>query len=128
MASKKRAALSGGPERCQMTKTESSISNGESNSFPDLKSLRLGQSYNSTGVESVLRTVEVGKPDRQHFVRVHPGEDYRMTAALLTDKESGMIYLVAPNMTAALGEDWKPHVLYTAITRQGRRSPIITLL
>jgi hypothetical protein len=42
--------------------------------FDNLAALRLDQSYADTvGVKKLLTTVPVRKPNRQDFVRVHPG-------------------------------------------------------
>ena len=42
--------------------------------FDDLNALKLSQDYADTvGVKKILATVPVGKPNKQDFVRVHPG-------------------------------------------------------
>ena len=47
----------------------------------DLTKLRLDQSFAETaGVKKLLTTVPVRKPNRQDFIRVHEGENYRMDA------------------------------------------------
>ena len=63
---------------------------GEStdNSF-DLDKLRIPQDFQATaGVKKVLTVVPVRKPNRQDFIRVHPGEDWRLATAVLEDKEN----------------------------------------
>src|SRR2546422_873157 len=48
----------------------------------------------ATGVQKMLLTVPVKKPDRQWFVRVHPLDDYRMQVGLLELKDERVAYLI----------------------------------
>ena len=82
--------------------------------------LRISQDFVSTsGVKKVLLTVPVRKPDRQSFIRVHPSEDFRLSTAVIELKEDREIYLVEPNLLAALPGDIVPMEIFTAINRQG---------
>src|SRR5262249_49685572 len=88
----------------------------------DPAKLRLTQDFTAAaGVKKVLTTVPVRKPPKEAYVRTHPGEDFRMEAALLNLKEEREVYLVHPDLRGALaGEPTiKPHLLVTTITRQG---------
>ena len=83
--------------------------------------LRLDQSYADTvGVKKLLTTVPVRKPNRQDFVRVHPGPTYRLTpAAIIEVKEDREVYLVTPNMAQRLPGEFSTVTLFTTINRQG---------
>ena len=52
----------------------------------DPASLRLDQTFtDGTAVKKLLTTIPVRKPSRQDFVRVHPGEDYRLSPAAIIE-------------------------------------------
>ena len=81
--------------------------------------LRLSQDFAATaGVKKLLTRVPVRKPTRQEFVRVHPGEDYRLTTTALELKEDRDTYLVAPLMREDLLSEAVPVTLFLAINRQ----------
>jgi hypothetical protein len=85
----------------------------------DPENLRLDQSFVETsGVKKLLTTVPVRKPNNQDFVRVHPGEDYRLNAAVIELREDREIYLVLPTVAAQLPAECAPVTLYTGINRQ----------
>jgi hypothetical protein len=86
------------------------------------ESLRLSQDFAANlGVKKVLMTVPVRKPDKTWFVRVHPGEDYRLQTYVVELKEERETYLVArPLWEQLAGETtFSPRALYTAVNRQG---------
>jgi len=86
----------------------------------DPESLRLDQSFVETsGVKKLMTTVPVRKPNNQDFVRVHPDEAYRLTAAIIELKDDREVYLVLPHVAHQLPGECSPVVLYTAINRQG---------
>jgi len=88
----------------------------------DLDSLRLKQDFNETlGVQKVLTHVPVRKPNKTNFIRVRPGEDYRMDIGIVEMKEERETYLVTPAMMSEPGiyELVVPARLVTYITRQG---------
>jgi hypothetical protein len=86
----------------------------------DPESLRLDQSFVETsGVKKLLTTVPVRKPNNQDFVRVHPDEAYRLTAAIIELKDDREVYLVLPHVAHQLPGECSPVALYTAINRQG---------
>ena len=86
----------------------------------DLSRLRLSQDFASkVGVKKALITVPVRKPDRQSFVRVHPGAAWRLKTAILELKDERETYLVDPDLWPEIPSEVKPHVLFTAINRQG---------
>jgi hypothetical protein len=86
----------------------------------DPVNLRLDQSFVETsGVRKLLTTVPVRKPNNQDFIRVHPGEDYRLAAAVIELKEDREVYLVLPTVAAQLPGECVPVILFTGINRQG---------
>jgi hypothetical protein len=65
----------------------------------------------------LLTSIPVRKPDRQQFVRVHPGDNYHYDTAILEyERES---YLVAANMLGALQDEYRPVRLVLAMARGG---------
>jgi hypothetical protein len=85
----------------------------------DPANLRLDQDFASAvGAKKLLTTVRVTKPNRHTWVRVRPGEDWRLTTGLFEDKNSREMYLVDRHLWPELGGDIAPVTLFTAITRQ----------
>ena len=88
----------------------------------DLDSLRLKQDFSETlGIQRVLSHVPVRKPNKTNFIRVRPGEDYRMDIGIVEMKEERETFLVTPAMMSEPGiyELVVPARLVTYITRQG---------
>jgi hypothetical protein len=86
----------------------------------DPENLRLDQSFIETsGVKKLLTTVPVRKPNNQDYVRVHSGEDYRLTTAVIELKEDREVYLVQPSVAAQLPGECVTVTIYTGINRQG---------
>jgi hypothetical protein len=82
--------------------------------------LRLSQDFAShVGVKKVLTTVPCRKPNRHEFVRVRPGEDWRLETAVFEDKAVRETYLVDPAVVADLSNELFPACLFLTITRQG---------
>jgi hypothetical protein len=89
--------------------------------FDNLDSFKLSQSFADTvGVKKVLNTVPVGKPNKQDFIRVHPGPEFRLSpAALIELKDDRESYLVTPTMAMNLPGEFSPCTLFLTINRQG---------
>ncbi len=86
----------------------------------DPASLRLDQSFaESAGVKKLITTVPVRKPNRQDFIRVRSGEDWRIQTAVIELKEDRETYLVSKEMWPELPGEIIPVSLFTAINRQG---------
>jgi hypothetical protein len=86
----------------------------------DPAKLRLNQNFaEGAGVKKLLTTVNVAKPSKQDFVRVHPSEVYRMPAALLELKDDRECYLLKPEVWGELAGEWYSCMLFTYINRQG---------
>jgi hypothetical protein len=85
----------------------------------DIANLRLSQSFIETaGVKKLITTVPVRKPNKQDFIRVHPGEEYRSAVALIELKDDREIYVVSPRIAGELSGEFFSAMLYTAINRQ----------
>lgn len=87
----------------------------------DLTSLRLDQTYSDgIAVKKLITMIRVGKPQKQHFVRVHPDPAYRISPVAIIDlKDDRESYLVVPNLATELVGEFSSVALFTAITRAG---------
>jgi hypothetical protein len=86
----------------------------------DLAAMRLDQSFVETaGVKKLLTTVPVGKPNPQDFVRVHPGEEFRETFAIIELKADREFYILLREIARELPGEYVMATLFTAINRQG---------
>ena len=82
----------------------------------DFNALRLSQDYTqAAGVEKLLTTVPVRKPNKTEFVRVHP--EMHFDTMLLDLKEDRESYLVAPSLLADVSGLAVPVSLKLAINR-----------
>jgi hypothetical protein len=86
----------------------------------DPAGLRLSQDYaSSIGVKKVLTTVPCRKPNRQEFVRVRPGEDWRLETGCFEDKVNRETYLVERSLWSELATEIYAVCLFLATNRQG---------
>lgn len=86
----------------------------------DPSKLTLPQNFETmVGVKKALLSVQVRKPERQWFVRVHPDEKWRINTAVIEDKETKETYLIDPALWQVLPGEITPKILFTAINRQG---------
>lgn len=86
----------------------------------DFEKLRLNQDFSAAaGVKKVITVLPCRKPNRQEFIRVRPGEEWRLETAVYEDKVSREIYLVARELWHELPSEISPVCLLTTITRQG---------
>jgi hypothetical protein len=84
------------------------------------ESLRLGQDFaTSIGVKKVLTTVPCRKPHPHEFVRVRPGEDWRLETGVFEDKVNREVYLVRRDLWPELAGEVYPVCLFLAVNRQG---------
>jgi hypothetical protein len=84
----------------------------------DPRNLRLSQDFGaSVAVKKAVITIPVRKPDRQWFVRVRPGNDWRLPVAIIDVTEERDPYVVAPSLVADLTAEVAPSMLFTAISR-----------
>lgn len=86
----------------------------------DPKRLRIGQRFSEGhDVRQVLVSVQVRKPQRQEFVRVHQSPDMALAVALLELKADRQTFIVDPALAPALPGEAVSKMLYTAITSTG---------
>ena len=86
----------------------------------DPAALRLSQDFaSSIGVKKVLTTVPCRKPNRQEFVRVCPGDDWRLETGVFEDKVNREVYLVQRDLWAELAGEVYPVCLFLAVNCQG---------
>src|SRR5437867_5444625 len=86
----------------------------------DPEALRLSQDFGSmVGVKKILTAVPVRKPNRQEFVRVRPGDEWRIATGILTDQVDRSTYLVDRTLWAELNGDLRPAMLFSAVSKQG---------
>lgn len=85
----------------------------------DPANLRLSQDFGATiGVKKVLTTVPCRKPQRAEWVRVRPGDDWRLETAALEDKINRETFLVARTLVQELGTEVSRICLFLTINRQ----------
>ena len=87
----------------------------------DPAALRISQDFAAAaGVEQVLTTIPVRKPNRHDFVRVHSSEDFQLTTLVVELKdERSEIYLVTSDIREKLIGEVNLVTLFLAINRQG---------
>jgi hypothetical protein len=86
----------------------------------DLESLRMNQDFTDlTEVKKEILSVPVRKPNNQWFIRVRPGEEWRLSATLLIFKEENETYLVHTSIASDLRSEVTPTLLLTSMNRQG---------
>jgi hypothetical protein len=85
----------------------------------DLNTVRLSQDFAAMAkTEKLLVHVPVRKPAKHQFVRVHPGEDYRLEVGIIAI-DGDDTYLVHPAVVGAVPELVKPVRLHLYVTRHG---------
>jgi hypothetical protein len=88
--------------------------------FNDIEKLRKRQDFDAlVGTQSLLVSVQVGKPGKQTWFRVLPGEEWEIQAALLKWEEDGTYFYVAPDIYPVLAAEAMRVVLRTVVTAQG---------
>jgi hypothetical protein len=93
---------------------------GENDDMFNLKRLRLSQDFaEGISVKKVVTTIPVRKPNRQEFIQVRPGEDWRLQTCILSLKEEREVYLVDPRLWPDLSIEIVPTVLFMSMNRQG---------
>lgn len=86
----------------------------------DLEQLRIDPSaMEGASVKKLLTTVPVRKPNKQEFIRVHPGLQYRETQAFIELKEERETYAVDLRAVPQLATECFFATLFTVINRAG---------
>ena len=94
-------------------------------SVTDLNSLRLPTNYGATlGVQKLLTTVPVGKPNKSTFFRVQQSEELAFNTFILENKEARETYIVLPAVAQVISELVRPVMLNIATDRQNNVSLI----
>jgi hypothetical protein len=89
----------------------------------DFDNLRLSQNFSElAGVKKAIIHIDVGRPNRQEFFRVRPGEAWRFETAILELKSERETYLVDKALWPVLANEIIPKVLFTVIDRYGNLS------
>jgi hypothetical protein len=71
------------------------------------------------GVKRALLHVPIRKPNRQEYFRTRPDADYRMHVAIIELKEEREIYVLVPEVAAALPGETRVVDLRLCVTRTG---------
>jgi hypothetical protein len=83
----------------------------------DIESLRLDPST-LKAAQKLWTTVPIKRPNRQEFIRVHPDEDKRLLAALITLEEDRETFLVLPTFVQQVDPQmYAIHTLFLAVNR-----------
>lgn len=86
----------------------------------DPKRLRIsGGSSEGPTVRKITASVQVRKPNRQEYFRVHPGPETRIDTLLLELRDDRQTYLISPDVAPAIPGEAVAKTLYTTVTRQG---------
>ncbi|MCY3010404.1 MAG: hypothetical protein NTY42_11230 [Planctomycetota bacterium] len=84
----------------------------------NLAKLRLSQDFSELAqVKQVLTTIRCGRPPKQDFFQVRPGEENRFPACCFKDEVSGETYLVSPDIASMLGNEAKPKLLVVCMPK-----------
>jgi hypothetical protein len=93
--------------------------NGEQSTASLLSSLRLPDTYSTTGGMAVPLKLTYGKLNKNRFCRVHPSGEYKFRCLVVEDKDSGDTYLAAPNMASHLGNLASPKTIRLTVDNAG---------
>jgi hypothetical protein len=94
-------------------------------SVTDLNSLRLPTNYGATlGVQKLLTTVPIGRPNKSTFFRVKQSEELAFNTFILENKLTRETYIVVPVVAQVISELVRPVTLNAAIDRQNNVSLI----
>jgi hypothetical protein len=86
----------------------------------DPAALRITDGFAANGgAEKLLLVLHVQKPNKQSFVRVHPGPEFSIQIALLELKEEREFYAVAPSVAEQLPGEVRAVEICLAMTQQG---------
>ena len=88
-----------------------------------LEQLRLPETFTGTGggIKQPLKPT-YGRLNRHRFSRVHPGENFKYSALIVTDKDSGgqgETYIAAPQLAPQLGSTASPRIIRLAVDTTG---------
>jgi hypothetical protein len=78
------------------------------------------------GVKREVLTVPIKRPNRQEWFFIHPNPAWRAQVALLEDKQTRDVYIVAPCIQEELLGDWSGRLLVACQTRNS--SPFLWMI
>jgi len=89
----------------------------------DLEKFRIDQDF-ATHIQArkTAISISVRRPDRQHWIWLHPGLDWRASVGIVDDKANQRTYIVDPSILPEVTADLVPKLLVTYATRQGTTS------
>jgi len=96
------------------------VGNGNDTESPDPfdpVSLRINPENTGVAIKKVTTTIRCWKPDKQDFVRVRPGDEWRLDVMLLEEEGSDVSYLVSHSLHDELASECFPARLVLAVTR-----------
>jgi len=86
----------------------------------DPKRLRISGAHSEgPTVRKIVASVQVRKPNRQEYFRVHPDPEMRIDTLLFELRDDRQTYLISPDIAPAIPGEAVPKTLYTVVTRQG---------
>lgn len=106
----------------QAGKSPNGLETGSTADPFDPEKLRLSQDYGGQlGVRMEILTVPVRKPAKTWWVRVRPGEEFRLQTLLLDLEEENESYLLDPKLWPDLAFEGvvRPSVMFLSVTRDG---------
>jgi hypothetical protein len=84
-----------------------------------LEQIRIDQGFEAGQTRRTSVTVQVQRPNRQHWVYVHPDPKWRMCVVLYEDRENQSVYAVLPGLEPEMLNDVTRKWLVTYGTRHG---------
>lgn len=86
----------------------------------DPKRLRISRAFSEgPTVQKIVASVQVRKPNRQEYFRVHPDPEMRIDTLLLELRDDRQSYLISLDVAPAIPGEAVAKTLYTSVTRQG---------
>jgi hypothetical protein len=85
----------------------------------DLKSLIVSDDFDPNDETEVLQRVDVRKPKKQEYVRVHTSPEMCITIAAVITEENQETYLVPPDMRVNVANEYVVIRLHVAMNRDG---------
>ncbi|TFH72490.1 hypothetical protein E3V39_13065 [Gammaproteobacteria bacterium LSUCC0112] len=113
------AAAPATQEKGRTTSSESALQTSSPDPFDPAQFAANSTVLGGIGVTKEMVTCPVRKPNKQEFVRVHPGVEYQLRAHILELKEERETYLVMPAVAAALPGETRTANLRLTVSRQG---------
>jgi hypothetical protein len=86
----------------------------------NLTDLKLSQDFGAeVGVQKLITTIPIRKPNKHEFVRVHPDPEFQLQTAMIEVKEDRETYFVDQAIAIQLPDVVVPKLVVVSINRQG---------